>query len=802
MYKQREKKLLIQILAIIFLMGITQFSAFAQDKQSGIITGRVLNADGQPEENVILVLMPSGKQTGSDDNGHFEFRNIPYGEYTISVKSLGVTAEPVTVELNFDKVSVQDIQLAENATVLDRVIVTNSYRHVNKNSSQVARLPLSYIENPQNYSVIPKELLNTQIITNTEQALLNIPGVSNMSVVGGSGGSSLTFKSRGFSSGSVIYRNGVSTGYVALTDLFNVERIEAIKGPSATLFGGNQGASYGGVYNMITRQPLDVKRGEISFSTGSYELARATVDYNTPLNDDKTALLRLNAVYDNRNTFQELPQNTVGLAPSLLIKATDRLTLHFDGYYFRSSRPIILFGFNPPPGGGSGSTNYQGNVKTLGLDIKNAYAYPDFNSTQQTLAISGMAEYKLSDKWISQTNFSVARNNNNTQYISLLAKKKADDDTTWIQRSVLNIPNSQLYTQQFQQNFIGDFNIGSLRNRLLVGLDYFKTNVFGNRASALYDSIYTTASTDKLWIKEARVDSLFAKASYPGNRAIANSYGAYVSEVLNITDRLLLMASLRINRYVTNNGDFMQTSYSPKIGLSYEIIKNALSIYGNYNNGYNNVTGTDSLGNLLKPEYANQLEGGIKFDVLQHRLAGTVSIYDINVKNKSRAVPGTNYSIQDNEQKSRGVDVDILANPIAGLNIALGYGYNDVRYSKFNGAPVVENGVKIPIEGNKVESSPYHAGNIWATYQFTKGRLKGFGLGAGGNGQSKSYTNITNTINLDGFFVSGASVFYNALKFRLGAKIDNIANKKYYTYNSWLFAGQPRMLTFNITYRF
>ncbi|MGC4231892.1 MAG: TonB-dependent receptor [Niabella sp.] len=793
MLKQKLSRFSILLLSIaLFFTG----NVFAQAKQSGVIEGRVLSADNKPQQNVILVLDPSQRQTMSDDNGYFEFRNIPYGQYTISVKSLGVTAQPVSVELNAQRVSVTTIQLAEVASVLDRVIVSSSYRHVNKNSTQVARMPMTYTENPQNYAVVPSELLKNQLVTTTEQALLNIPGVSNLSIAGGSGGSTLQFMSRGFTNGSIMYRNGVSTGYVALTDLFNVDRIEAIKGPTATLFGGNQGASYGGVYNMITRQPLDVKRGEISFTTGSYDMARTTVDYNTPLNEDKTALLRLNGVYDSRNTFQQISQNTVGLAPSLLIKATDRLTLHFDGYYFRSARPIILFGFDAPPGGNAGTTNYEGNVSALGLDPKNAYAYPDFNSTQQTIAISGMGEYKLSDKWTSQTNFSMARNNNVTHYISLLAKKKTAADTTWIHRSVLDIPSSQLYTQQFQQNFIGDFNIGNMRNRLLIGLDYFRTNVLGARASAFYDSIPTTATTAQLFIKEAKVDALFPNANYGGNRSIQNSYGAYISEVLNVTDRLLLMASLRINRYVVANSDVKQTSYSPKLGISYQIIPNNLSVYANYNNGYNNTSALDSSGNLLKPEYANQLEGGFKFDAFQHRLTGTVSYYDIKVKNKVRGVPGTNYSVQDNTQKSRGLDVDILANPLPGLNIAMGYGYNDIRYSEYYGAQ------QSAIEGNRVLGTPYHAANLWINYGVTSGSLKGFGLGAGGNGQSSSFTNILNTITLDGYTVFGASVFYDAPKFRITTKLDNIANKKYFTYNAWLNAGPTRMLSFNVTYRF
>ncbi len=802
MLKRKNFSLTLYLLFIIVFQGAVSENIFAQNRQPGVIEGRILSADGQPEENVIVVLIPSERQTQSDDNGYFEFRNIPYGTYTIAVKSLGVSAKPVSIEVDAQKVSVGDIQLKENASTLDRVIVSSSYRHINKNSTQVARIPLTYTENPQNYAVVPKELLHTQLVTTTEQALLNIPGVSNMSVVGGSGGSSLTFKSRGFANGSVIYRNGVSTGYVALTDLFNLERFEAIKGPSATLFGGNQGASYGGVYNIITKQPLEVKRGEVSFTTGSYELARTTVDYNTPLNDDKTALIRVNGMYDSRNSFQQLAQNSVGFAPALLIKANDRLTLNFEGYYYKSTRPIVLFGFSAPPGATTSSSSYAGNVADLHLDPKNPYFLSDFNSSQQTWAVTGKAEYKLSDKWLSQTNYSLARNNNVTYYLNFTANKASATDTTVITRNLLYMPHSQLYTQQFQQNFIGDFKIGAMRNRLLVGVDYFRTNVGSARGSFKYDDIKTTAtSVQQLLIKKARVDSLASRTNFTvGGRDIANSYGAYISEVLNITDRLLLMASLRINRFESVTGDYKQTSYSPKLGASYQIIPGALSVYANYNNGYNNVSGLDSLGNLLKPEYADQLEGGLKLDVLQHRLAATVSVYDINVKNRARAV--SNYYVQDNEQRSRGVDIDILANPVAGLNIAVGYGYNDIRYSVYNGVPVKVNGQDIEIEGKRVESSPYHAGNIWGTYQFTSGGLKGFGLGFGGNGQSSSFTNHTNTITLNGFFVTGASVFYNALKFRIGAKIDNIGNKKYYTYNSWLFAGQPRMLSFNITYRF
>ena len=775
------------------MMGLTN-NLFAQSGATGVIEGRVLNADRKPEENVVVSLSPSDKLVGTSDDGHYEFRNVPYGTYTISIKSLGVSAKTITVEVSDKKVKAEDIILKEEADELERVIVSSSYRHVNKNSDQVARMPMDYIENPQNYAVVPKVLLEDQLATTTEQALVNVPGVSNLSVVGGSGGSSLTFRSRGFANGSVILRNGVSSGYVTLTDLFNVERIEAIKGPGGTLFGGNESASYGGVYNMITRQPLEVRRGELSFTTGSYEMARTTIDYNTPLNEDKTALLRVSGVYDSRNTFQNLSQQTVGFAPSLQVQATDRLKLNFDGYYYKSVRPVVLFGYNIPPGVTGQTTSVPSTVEELGLDPKNPYFTTDLNGEQQTIWASGKADYTISHDWHSQTLFSVSRSNNNTPYITLRINKPTTDATTSIVRSITDIPHSYLATQQFQQNFIGDFKIGSLRNRMVIGFDYFRTSVESYRASLSYDQISVDATGAALIINSARVDSLRSNAKYSYSNDATNSYGLYVSDALNITDRLLLMGSLRVNRFEQVSADYKQTSLSPKIGLSYQIIPQVLSVYGNYNNGYRNVGSKDSAMHLLKPEYANQLEGGIKFDLFQNRLTGTLSVYDIKVKNIARQVTNEDYYVQDNTQKSRGVDIDILATPVTGLNIAMGYGYNDIRYTEDRG--------NVGFLNNRVECSPYNTGNIWASYQFTAGSLKGLGFGAGGNGQSSTYINNLNTITLDGFAVAGASVFYNALKFRITAKLDNIANKKYYTYNSWMLPGQPRMLSFNVTYRF
>lgn len=97
----------------------------------------------------------------------------------------------------------------------------------------VARMPLKNLENPQVYTVVPKELLTEQIATDFRGALLPSPGVTNVMLGVGSGGTGLSMRMRGFSGadGAGSIRNGMATNFVSLSDPVNLERLEIIKAP-------------------------------------------------------------------------------------------------------------------------------------------------------------------------------------------------------------------------------------------------------------------------------------------------------------------------------------------------------------------------------------------------------------------------------------------------------------------------------------------------------------------------------------------------------------------------------------------
>src|SRR5690606_27400136 len=197
-------------------------------------------------------------------------------------------------------------------------------------------------------------------------------------------------------------------------------------------------------------------------------------------------------------------------------------------------------------------------------------------------------------------------------------------------------------------NFAGDFRIGSLRNRLVVGLDWFSQtsdnsyNRYQGRILGLipYQDVFDLVNVsgdvpNYRNFNKGKLDSAYAASTplYYISYTKVNTYSAYVSDVLNITDRLLVSAGLRVDHFDnrgsyqptsgTYTGAYNQTALSPKFGIVFQPVAERLSVFGNYQSGFANQTGADKAGNAFKPEQAFQWEGGIRTDLFDSRLVAT-----------------------------------------------------------------------------------------------------------------------------------------------------------------------------------
>ncbi|WP_260255539.1 TonB-dependent receptor [Elizabethkingia miricola] len=764
---------MIILFSILSLIGVD-----AQTTQ-GSLTGKVTMVDGEPLTSISVSLLGTDRQTLTDDAGIYKFGNLNAGQYTIKLQILGSKEVRLPVEVKAGENTQLDYQLTkENIMAIQEVVIMkNTNRFSKKESVYVARLPLKNMENPQVYNTVTKELFQEQVAVDLGSISKNVPG-AGVPMIANQG--RVTFRSRGFET-EPNARNGVAGAAFSVIDPVNLERIEAIKGPSATLFGKSVASSYGGVYNRVTKKPYNDFGGEVGYVGGSWNYNRLTLDVNTPVNKDRTALFRLNAAGTYEKSFQDLGfTNSLAIAPSFSYQITDRMSLLLD-VEFNQAKGTSVVRFNP----------YTGSNKTQSIaDMKFPY-YKNFLSDDlayetQMMNIFAQLNYKISDKWTSQTIISRARSTING-YISAINGKT--DSTASAQ---VMVGTTSFIATNIQQNFIGDFHIGRFRNRMVVGLDYYNNSNHFDRYhtnTKIFNFVHPSAD---FRVNRNTIDALTATSAVRKENNGDNTYAAYVSDVFNITDQLMVMASLRVDRFqfkgvydittgeikggLSNSGvqagPYGQTAFSPKLGIVYEVLKNKLSLFGNYMNGFNNVSGVDINGNSFRPEYANQLEFGVKTDLFNHKLVGTLSYYNIRVDNVLRTNPDDiNYSIQDGTQLSKGMEAEITVNPFDGLNIVAGYAYNDSKYSKAN--PAV-NGLRPALSG------PANMFNYWISYRIPQGKLKGLGIGTGANMGSSSYQTNTQTskVIIPSYKMFDIGIFYDQPKYRVGLKFDNITNEK------------------------
>ncbi|PKB15664.1 TonB-dependent siderophore receptor [Flavobacterium sp. 5] len=680
---------------------------------------------------------------------------------------------------------------------LKEVQVTNKYKYKREKSTTVSKMPLKDIENPQVYNTVTSELLKEQVVTNLNDALKNATGITRLweSTGRGTDGAEY-FSMRGFAVQPTM-TNGLPAVANTTIDPINVDNIEVIKGPSGTLFGSSL-ISYGGLINIVTKKPYNFFGGEIGYTSGTYGMDRVTADINIPLNKDVS--IRMNSAYQNENSFQDSGfSKSFFFAPSISYKVNDKLSFLVNTEFTsRNSAiaPMVFLSRYTPLTFHSMDLfeqNYKKSYNSNDLVMSN----PSFNMQTQMF-------YKISEQWTSQTVLSRS-NTKSFGYYSYLYDSGNGDEFT---RSI-NKANGQTNTTDIQQNFIGDFKIAGLRNRLVVGVDYYNSNIqSGSSGWAANGVISLVNQSDTGDLTQAGVDDLL-KGTFTGNTtAKTQVLSTYVSDVFNITDRLSAMASLRIDNFKSTDADEShdQTALSPKFGIVYQIIEDKVSVFGNYMNGFTNVLpkqvqiGTTTSTKSFDPEHANQFEFGLKTNLYKDIVSATISYYDIDVKDKviTDPVTFTNY-IQGGSVYSKGIEVSLTANPTKGLNLIAGFSNNK---SKTTNEVFAGSGY---LDMRPEEAGPETLVNFWANYAFQEGNLKGFALGFGGNYASENKTLNRSTIGtfaLPSYTVLNSVLSYNTSKFGISLKANNLLNEKYYSGWSTVTPQRLRSVYAGLTYKF
>ncbi len=795
----------------LFLVLLFLTSPLLVWSQSGSIRGVVKTSDGNSAEFVNIAIEGTSKGDIADKNGKFEIRNVAPGNYILVASFIGLENTQQPVEVKAGEVTTVDFILKESSQQLEEVIISGR-AVLNKEDNYVAKMPLRKMENPQVYNSVSSEILKQQAITSYDDAFRNIPGVfRTWESTGRDGDGASYFALRGLEGQPALVNGlpGITNGNL---DPANVEEIQVMKGPSATLFGANATSytSYGGVINTITKKPYFTTGGEIGYNVGSFGLNRITADVNAPLSQQNKVALRINAAYHSEESFQDAGfKKSFFVAPILAYEVNDRLKFLVVTEILQEERavaPVFFHSNREEP------LTFR-NRDELGLNTELSFTNNDLSIRNPRTNLQAQMVYKLSDQWSSQTVLSRGSAKSDGYYTYIWPDAEGDNNFS---QSFTYVKETRT-TTDIQQNFNGDFTIGSMRNRLLVGLDYFEQEAVNNGLGYVFARTVTPQGISPFTgeplgsdsISRPYIDALLATTSVNSSKLQNKTYGAYISNVLNITPALTLMTGVRADYYDSEAEDYDQFALSPKFGLVYQPILDKVSIFANYQNAFNNiapmlVADEDGSNQRLKnfdPEQANQWEVGVKTNLLKDRLFATVSYYDIRVKNKviGDATNFYNY-IQGGKVESKGFELDVTANLFTGFSLIAGYSHNETKNIAGFGSDFYSEAGRAP--GGQ---GPQDQINLWATYKVSNGALQNVGFGMGGNHASEYRVidnSITGVFDLPSYIVLNASVFYSPERFRIALNVNNVLDEEYYIGYWSVNPQKPRNFVLSMAYKF
>ena len=690
----------------------------------------------------------------------------------------------------------------ENDTIksnnIDEVIVTG---YITKNSESANKMPLKDIENPQVYNTVNKNVIKEQVATNINDALKNVTGIARLwesTGRGNDGGEYYTM--RGFSLQPTLV-NGMPAFNNGTIDPAGIETIEAIKGPSGTLYGGSV-ISYGGLLNVVTKKPYNYFGGEAGYVLGGYGLNRITADINAPIG--KNLYARVNAAYQKQNSFQDAGSyESVYVAPSVKYVVNNKLTFTVNTEIKKSdaaNAPMIFLSRYSPLSFHS--------IDLFEQNYKKSYTSNDLSIKNTTFNIQAQATYKISDNWTSQTIVSKGNTKTDGYNQYLWDSANGNEFTRFISKL-----GGETNTTGIQQNFVGNFNIGKVKNKLLFGLDYFQRQfLLGGTGWTGFGTISLINQTDTKAgeLNQAAVNTALASTQNAIGSMETKIYSAYISDVVYILPNLSAMLSARVDHFTGNPTAYAveeskaTTTFSPKLGLVYQPIKDKLSIFANYMNGFQNVEPVQNIAAdgskyfaYFDPEHANQWEAGTKASLIKDKLSITASYYNIKVKDKVMPDPANaQNSIQGGEVESKGFEISVVGSPINGLNIIAGFSHNDSEVTV--GDPTY-------VGYRPEEAGPKNLFNFWANYKVQEGALKNVGIGFGANSASELYTlnrASIGTFAIPSYAIFNAALSYNEDKYSVILKLDNIANKKYFSGWSTVTPQRLRTVSLSLNYKF
>lgn len=723
---------------------------------------------------------------------------------SLLICALGSSQEAQTFD---DFYAENDTIKKRKGEILREVIISNKHQK----TPSVVRSNIKPLDLPQSFQVIGSTIIEQQQSIRLSDVIKNANGVY---VGSARGGAQESFFSRGYDmSANNIFKNGFRLNSGSMPEVSSLEKVEILKGSAALLFGN---VAPGGILNMVTKTPSFTKGGEIVMQAGSYNFYKPSLDFYGPLN--KNIAYRINGSYENSESFRDVvKKERFYINPSLLFAVNKKTEILLQGDYLHDD-------WTPD----FGTVIIGKKIIDLPRDLYLGATWSTGQTKQTT--VSALVKHEFNSNWKLNFNSSFqdyTRTFKGTERI----QPAANGD--WNRPLGQNRNEEAIATEQLSLQ--GNFSTGKIKHQLLTGVDY--ENSFAKAYTYVFSP--TTYGSGNIYDFENFNQGTGIPESTNTRivKTTTNRFGIYAQDLISITEKFKVLAGLRwswqesqpitynlaVNPNVTTNGVKQKDiAFSPRIGLVFQPTKNT-SLFASYSDSFTPNTGTTVSGDVLDPSIITQYEVGVKNDFWKGLLSLNVTLYQIINDNLAQTAEfkadgptntDTTVKVLSGETKSKGIEIDITARPIEGLNINAGYSYNDMRYTKTSGT----NGSFIV--GDRLVRTPANTANLSFFYTLPNGKLKGLSFGAIGNYIGKRVggwnnqvvvnpTTFATSINdreipLNDYTTIDFSVGYDWKKFSLLCKLSNITNELNYTVHENYSVNPiaPRQVLTSLRYKF
>jgi len=798
-------------LYLIGLFCLLTLLTYAQE--TAILRGRVLNQTNEPVAGISLSIKGTRIGAKTDNNGNYEISGLQEGSYTLVLSAVGVQRQERLIRIAAQENQVQDFVVDATSEQLQEVEVS-TYKNTYKidTPSNSLRLNEPILEVPQNIQIVSnKTLADQQVISMSDGLIRNVSGAVRLEHWGDLY-ANITMR------GSQIqaFRNGfnvVASYWGPLTeDMSFVDHIEFVKGPAGFMLANGDPS---GLYNVVTKKPTGVTKGEASLTLGSYDLYRGTLDLDGKLSKDGKLLYRLNVMGQNKGSHRPYEYNDrYSIAPviSYQVDEKTKLTAEYTLQHVRMTEVGSYYVMGPNAGG----------YATLPVDFTmTAPGIPATNIADHSLFLT--LEHQINSNWklTAKGAYFYYNQVGNSSWPS-----KVNADGTVIRN--VGIWDAQSRMAMGQAFLNGNVRTGEVNHRILAGVDFGNKKYMADWGQSHdldteedpFDPQNPNYGVPSNGFPDFdRETSLEARAVMAGGMMDQRYRGLYAQDELGFLDNRIRLTLAGRYTFVSQSAwgaaPDEAKHFTPRVGLSVSI-DDQTSVYGLYDQAFlpQSATGTLIGGSKVKPITGNNTEFGIKKDWFNGSWNTTLSVYRILKNNELTTAPNSTPTnptvIVLGQKRAQGVEFDLRGRVAKGLSLIANYAYTDSKVNKV-AEELLDDPNNTVFVGQVVPGYAKHTINGWLTYKLPVQAVEGLGFSAGFTGLIERATDTwsDSDVRLPDYYKVDGGVFWEGKKMRVALNAFNLFNKYLYSgsFYSYLDAfywqtEAPRNYRLSVSYSF